>query len=233
MTNAPAVFQRTMDRIFAVLKNKYPGCVFVYMDDILIATLDDEELHAKIVNAVLDMLATEDFFLKLSKCSFHQRTVDYLGIRIEGGLIRIDPTKRNGLATWKEVLDDVHDVRSTLGLFGYNRPFIKGYAHIVQPVQQLTKKDVPFVWTPECTQAIHTLKAIVSSDPMLRRPDHDRPFELEVNALQYALGAILYQRNDGGKLQAVGYYSQTLNPAERNYDVYDRELLAVIRALAH
>ena len=135
MTNTPAVFQRTMDRIFVVLKNKYPGCIFIYMDDILIATPDDEELHAEIVNAVLDMLAAEDFFLKLSKCSFHQRIVDYLGIRIEGGIIRIDPTKRNGLATWKEVLDDVHDVRSTLGLFGYNCPFIKGYAHIVRPVQ--------------------------------------------------------------------------------------------------
>ena len=167
MTNAPAVFQRMMDRIFAVLKNKYLGCIFVYMDDILIATPDDEELHAEIVHAVLDMLAAEDFFLKLSKCSFHQRVVDYLGIRIEGGIIRIDPTKRNGLATWKEVLDDVHDVRSTLGLFGYNRPFIKGYAHIVRLVQRLTKKDVPFVWMLECTQAIRMLKKIVSSDPVL------------------------------------------------------------------
>ena len=167
MTNAPVVFQCTMDQIFAVLKNRYPGCIFVYMDDILITTPDDEELHAEIVNVVLDMLATEDFFLKLSKCSFHQRTMNYLGIRIEGGIICIDPTKRNGLATWKAVLDDVHDVRSILGLFGYNCPFIKGYAHIVQPVQHLTKKDVPFVWTPECTQAICTLKAIVSSDPVL------------------------------------------------------------------
>ena len=74
------------------------------------------------------MLATEDFFLKLSKCSFHQWTVDYLGIRIEGGIIHINLTKRNSLATWKEVLDDVHDIRSTLGLFGYNHPFIHGYA---------------------------------------------------------------------------------------------------------
>jgi hypothetical protein len=145
MTNALAIFQCTMDRIFVVLKNKYPGCIFVYMDDILIMTPDDEELHAEIVNTVLDMLAVEDFFLKLSKCSFHQQTVDYLGIRMEGGIIRIDPTKHNSLATWKEVLDDMHDVRSTLGLFGYNRPFIKGYAHIVRLVQQLTKKDVPFV----------------------------------------------------------------------------------------
>jgi RNase H-like domain found in reverse transcriptase len=74
---------------------------------------------------------------------------------------------------------------------------------------------------PECTQAIHTLKVIVSSDPVLQCPNHDQPFELEVDASQYTLGAILYQRNDRGKLQAVGYYSQTLNPAECNYDVYD------------
>ena len=79
---------------------------------------------------------------------------------------------------------------------------------------------VPFVWTLECTQAIHTLKAIVSSNPVLQRPNHNRPFELKVDASQYALGAILYQRNNGGKLQAVGYYLQTLNPAECNYDVY-------------
>ena len=67
MTNAPAVFQPTMDWIFAVLKNKYPGCIFIYMDDILITTPDDEELHAEIVNAVLDMLAMEDFFLKIKQ----------------------------------------------------------------------------------------------------------------------------------------------------------------------
>ena len=94
--------------------------------------------------------------------------MDYLGIRIEGGIICIDPTKHNGLATWKEVLDNMHDVRSTLGLFGYNRPFIHGYAQIVQPIQHLIKKDVPFVWTPECMDTIRKLKAIVTSDPMLR-----------------------------------------------------------------
>ena len=67
MTNAPAVFQPTMDWIFAVLKNKYLGCIFIYMDDILIMTPDDEKLHAEIVNAVLDMLAMEDFFLKIKQ----------------------------------------------------------------------------------------------------------------------------------------------------------------------
>ena len=114
------------------------------------------------------MLAREDFYLKLSKCLFHQHDIDYLGIRIEGGQLRIDPTKINGLADWCEELKDVHEVRSTLGAFGYNCPFVKGYAEIVRPLTKLTKKDEPFVWTNECTQAIRKLKKIVSSDPVLK-----------------------------------------------------------------
>ena len=71
MSNTPAVFQRTIDGIFAPLKKLYPGCIFTYMDDILIATGDDEQLHSEIMHAVLDMLEKEDFFLKLSKCLFY------------------------------------------------------------------------------------------------------------------------------------------------------------------
>ena len=71
--------------------------------------------------------------------------VDYLGIRIKEGIIHINLIKCNRLASWKKVLDDIYDVRSTLGLFGYNCPFIYGHAQIVHPVQHLTKKDVPFI----------------------------------------------------------------------------------------
>ena len=104
------------------LSRDYPGCIFTYMNNILIATGDDKQLHSEIVHAVLDMLEKEDFFLKLSKCLFHQTAIDYLGIRIEGGHIQIDPTKINGLANWKEVLKNLHEVWSMLGAFGYNRP---------------------------------------------------------------------------------------------------------------
>jgi RNase H-like domain found in reverse transcriptase len=85
----------------------------------------------------------------------------------------------------------------------------------------------------ECTKALDTLIHLVEEDPVLQRPDYDRPFEMEVDASQYATGAILYQRNDRQRLCPVGYHSQTLNPAERGYDVHDRELLALIRDLRH
>ena len=203
------------------------------MDDILIATGDNEQLHSEIVHAILDMLEKEDFFLKLSKCLFHQTAINYLGIRIEGGRIHIDPTKINRLANWKEVLENLHELRFTLGTFGYNRPFVKGYAGVICPLTHLLKKDVPFIWTPECTKAIQTLKELVKGDPVLMCPDHNRPFTLKVDASQYALGAVLSQQNDAGRLQPVGYFSKTLIPAERNYNVYDRELLTLVRSLEH
>jgi hypothetical protein len=199
MSNAPAVFQRTMDQIFVPLQQMYPGCIFVYMDDILIATGDNEQFHEQVVHAVLDMLEGEDFYLKLSKCLFHQTSIDYLGIRIEGGRIKINPTKINGLADWCEELKNVHEVQSTLGAFGYNRPFVPGYTAIVRPLTALTKKDVPFKWTQDCTNAIQKLKDIVKGDPVLMRPDHTKKFILEVDASQYALGAVLSQKNDKGR----------------------------------
>jgi Reverse transcriptase (RNA-dependent DNA polymerase) len=161
LTNSPPTFQKTMDRLFRPLKDKYPGMLFVYMDDILIATDDDLSLHHRIVHDVLDLLEKESFFLKPSKCKFERSLIDYLGIVVSNGTISIDPTKWDGLATWPEQLSTVKQVRSTLGVFGYQRPFIRGFADIAKPLTELTKKDTPFVWTPRCTAAIQWLKGIM------------------------------------------------------------------------
>jgi hypothetical protein len=122
-----------------------------------------------------------------------------------------------------------------LGVLGYQHPFIPNFATIARPLTALLKKDNPFTWTPECTKALNTLIKVVTSSPVLVAPDQDRQFELEVDASQYALGAILWQRDPAmpQKLCAIGYYSKTLAPAEMNYKIHDRELLAVIRTLRH
>ena len=226
MSNAPAVFQRAIDWIFAKIKNKYPGCLFVYMDD-------NEVLHKQIVHAVLDLIDQENFFLKLNKCLFHQQSIDYLGIQIEGGRICINPTKIDGLANWKEELKDVHEVCFTLDCFGYNRPFVEGYAEIAWPLTRLTKKDIPFEWTPECTEAVQRLKKAITAELVLRQPDHNKSFTMEVDMFQFALGVILSQRDEQGKLCPMGYYLKTLIPAEGNYNIYDWELLALVQALQH
>jgi RNase H-like domain found in reverse transcriptase/Integrase zinc binding domain/Reverse transcriptase (RNA-dependent DNA polymerase) len=231
LMNSPPTFQKMMDRLFRPLKDKYPGMLFVYMDDILIATNNDLSLHQRIVHDVLDLLEAESFFLKPSKCKFERSSIDYLGIVVSNGAISINPTKRNGLATWPEQLATMKQVRSTLGVYGYQQPFIQGFADIAKPLTELMKKDTPFAWTPRYTAAIQQLKEIVLSDPVLQQPHPDRPYTLEVDASQYAMGAILQQPDEAGRLRPVGYNSQTFNDAECGYDIHDHKLLTVIRGL--
>ena len=92
---------------------------------------------------------------------------------------------------------------------------------------------MPFNWMPKCTEAIRKLKCLVQGDPVLMCLDHNRPFVLEVDASQYALEAVLSQWNEANRLQLVGYFSKTLIPAEQNYDVYNCELLTLVRSLEH
>jgi Reverse transcriptase (RNA-dependent DNA polymerase) len=130
LTNSPTTFQRTIDCVFQKLCNKYPGMVFVYMDDILIVISMNHALHCKIVHQVLELLEEESFFLKPSKCKFKQMTIDYLGIVVSKGTVKIDPTKQNSIAAWPRRLTSVKQVRSTLGMLGYQRPFIPGFMHL-------------------------------------------------------------------------------------------------------
>jgi Reverse transcriptase (RNA-dependent DNA polymerase) len=113
LTNSPVMFQQTMDHVFQKLRNKYPGMVFVYMDDILIATSMDCTLHCEIVHQVLELLEEESFFLKPSKCKFEQTTIDYLGIVVSKGTVKINPTKQNGIVAWPRQLTSIKQVRST------------------------------------------------------------------------------------------------------------------------
>ena len=127
----------------------------------------------------------------------------------------------------------VKEVRSVLGVLGYQRPFIPHYADIARPLTALTKKNHPFSWTPECRKALDTLINAVTQGPTLAQLDLSSPFYLQVDASAYTTGAILTQKDTRGKHRAVGFLSKTFNEAERNYDIHDRELLAVFRALSH
>ena len=127
----------------------------------------------------------------------------------------------------------VKEVQSILGVLGYQRPFIPHYADIAHPLTALTRKNTPFTWTPECCTALDTLITAITKGPTLAQPNLSKPFFLQVDASAYATGAILSQKDDRGKHQAVGFLSKTFNEAERNYDIHNRELLAVFQGLTH
>jgi hypothetical protein len=207
LTNAPATFQKFMDRIFVELKCKYPRYLFWFMDNIIIATPDNKKLHEEIVREVLKVLRRESLHLKAKKCHFEQTEMEFLGYLITKGTIMIDPTKRHGLEEWPRVLKSIKEVRSTLGVLGYQRQFIPNFSHLAHPLNELLKKNKKFKWTEECTQSVNALIKAVTSNPVLLRPDYKKPFVLEVDASQYATGAILYQQDADEHWRPVGYYS--------------------------
>jgi Reverse transcriptase (RNA-dependent DNA polymerase)/RNase H-like domain found in reverse transcriptase/Aspartyl protease len=213
LCNFPATFQCLTNWVLALVQAKYLGVVHRYMDDYLIATHNNPTFHEEVVGAILKQMLKEDLYLKLAKCEFSKPAIEYLGIYIKDGTIHINPTKRSGLATWPRQLSSVTQVWSTLGILGYQQPFIHNFAHIAKPLTNLLKKEVPFEWTQKCTNTLDTLIFIVTSDPVLHHPDHNKQFELEVDASQYVLGVILYQWDNNGKQRPVAYHSETLNEA--------------------
>ena len=99
--------------------------------------------------------------------------------------------------------------------------FIPRYANIIRPINNLLKKDLPFEWTETHTAAMDQLAHTVATNPVLQRPNYKCPFFLEVDASQFATGAVLSQKNDQGRLRPVGSVSRSFNQAERNYDIHD------------
>jgi hypothetical protein len=145
-------------------------------------------------------------------------------------MIMMDLLKLAGIRDWP-VPETIKQTRSFLGFGNFYRRFISGFAHIARPLHDLTKKNKPWEWTAECQVAFELLKEKFSSAPILQMPDVSKPFTLETDASKWAVGACLMQKDDNGQLHPCGFLSHALTPTERNWQIYDRELYAIIYAL--
>lgn len=139
LTNAPAAFQREMNRIFNHL-----DFALAYLDNILVFSKDAEQ-HAHHLQQVLELLRAEKLYAKMSKCFFFQPSVKFLGYVVSADGIRVNPEKVDAIANWLRPKSPT-DVRSFLGLGNYFKRFVQGYAKLTAPLVQLTKKNVRFVW---------------------------------------------------------------------------------------
>ena len=150
----------------------------------------------------------------------------------------MDPAKLKGVADWPTP-QTVRDVRAFLGFTGFYRYFIQNYSSIACPLIHLTKKATPFHWEGPQTEAFETLKSLMCRKPILRQPNYTLPFFVSTDASAYGVGAILLQEGEPNPRtkkptqHPIAYYSATFTPTERNYDIYERELLAVLKALEH
>ena len=225
-SNAPSTFQALMNKLFQPLLGKGVLC---YLDDILVYAKTPEE-HEKLLQQVLHILQTNEFYCRLHKCDFERAELKYLGHLVSGDGIKVDPDKVKVIKDWPQP-NSQKDVRSFLGLANYFRKFVQGYTALVTPLLQLTRKLIrwsPDVWTPACQAAFEGIKQALINAPVLALPDFTKPFTMEVvcDASLIGIGAVLMQ--DG---RPIAFESRKLTDAEVKWTTSEQELWAVIHAL--
>ena len=196
------------------------------MDDFLIFAQTQEDLEWN-TQKVLQRLQEHDLYLKPKKCEFNKAKLEYLGMIVEEGKMAMDPVKLGRIRDWP-IPTKVKEVRSFLGFGNFYQKFISHYSDITRPLNDLTKKDKKFEWTNNCQQAFDLLKKKFTEEPVLMMPDHTKPFQIEADASKVATGAVLTQLDFNGDRHPCAFLSKTLSPTERNYEIYDRELLGII-----
>ena len=199
------------------------------MDDMLIGRNSAQDIQDKTIR-VVQRLQDHDLYLKLEKCLFDQAKLEFLGMIISHNAVSMNPVKIQGITDWP-VLTTVKQVRGFLGFGNFYRRFIDHYAKISRPLNDLTKKGALFEWSARCQDAFEELKRRFTTAPVMRMPDTTQPFVIESDALLTTIATVLHQQDINRDWHPVAHLSQSLLSTECNYEIYDRELLAIVRVL--
>lgn len=225
LTNGPASFQHYVND---ALREYLDIFCTAYLDDILIYSNSLSE-HKRHVRQILQRLKEYGLQADIAKCEFHVQEVKYLGLIVSTDGIQMDPVKVSAVKEWPTP-QNVKDIQSFLGFANFYRRFIKRFATKANPLTRLTKKDTPFTWDDKCQTAFEELKEAFTSAPILRHFDPDKPSTIECDSSDYVNAGCLSQPDPDGTLHPVAFFSRKLSPAECNYDIYDKELMAVVQS---
>jgi hypothetical protein len=188
LSNAPVVFMCLMNGVFRDYLDKF---VIVFLDDILVYSKTEEE-HEQHLRMVLQVLREHQLYAKLSKFSFYQRQIHYLGHIISKEGIVVDPEKVEAIQEWS-VPRNVVEVRYFMGLVGYYRRFIDGFSRIAHSITSLERKEKKFQWTEECERSFQQLKQLLTSAPILNIADPNKDYVVCTDACKEGLGGVLIQ----------------------------------------
>ncbi|KAL0157395.1 hypothetical protein M9458_048641 [Cirrhinus mrigala] len=188
--------------------------------------------HCQHVQQVLHKLRQHNLYLKLEKCEFHKPSVQFLGYIISAEGVQMDQGKIHAIQDWPPP-SSKKELQRFLGFSNVYCPFIKDYSTITAPLTSLLRgKPKHLSWSPAAHEAFQQLKPIFSTAPLLHHPDPELPFTVEVDASTPGVGAVLSQAvGEPPILHPCAFYSRKLSPAEQDYDVGNRELLAIKLAL--
>ena len=230
LCNAPGTFQSYINE---TLREYLDDFCSAYLDDVLIYSNNKEE-HTIHVRKVLAKLKAAGLYLDIDKCEFFVTEVKYLGLVITTEGVKMDPDKVKAVLEWKTP-KNLKDVQAFLGFANFYRKFIAGYSKLVQPLTAITRaseKNFLFPWNPDGPEekAFVQLKLAFTQAPILQHFDPDKETWIETDASDYVVAAVLSQLGADGLLHPVAFMSQKMLPAECNYEIYDKELLAIVRA---
>lgn len=228
LCNAPATFQRLMDKVMSRFIGKF---VVVYLDDLTIysKTFDD---HVKHLQTIFNILRDAKLKLNKTKCSFFLPSIKFLGHEITREGILPDEEKIIKVKNFPTP-HNLRTLRGFLGLASYYRKFIDQFSAVAKPLNKLLQKNVPYVWDKEQQQAFEQLKEYLITAPILQHPKFDQPFYLHTDASGSGLGAVLAQKDKDNREYAIAYASRSLTKAEVNYNTTELECLAIVWAVEH
>jgi len=195
--------------------------VAVFIDNVMVAT-ETEEGHDEIVEEVLKRLEENDLFVKLEKCVWKVKEVGFLGVIIGEDRVKIEKEKVQGVVEWP-VPKSVKDVQKFLELANYYRRFVKDFAKIAKLLHEMTRKETKWSWRERQQKVFEELKERFTMEPVL-----DREMRVEVDASDFATGGVLLMKCEDERWRPVAYISKSLNEAERNYEIHDKKMLAII-----
>ena len=231
LTNSPSTYQRMMEECLSDLLLKI-CCMFI--DDVTIFGQTYEE-HLDNLRLVFDRIKQYNMNLAPEKCSFFTRKVKYVGHVVSEAGVEVDPAKTEKVVNWPKPTNP-EDVRRFLGFVGYYRRFIRQFSHISKPLTDLmpnttSKKSKkhqqkPWQWGDEQDTAFETLKQQLISAPILGYANFELPFEIHTDASGTALGAVLYQKQDGFE-KVISYASRGLTKSEKHHPPHKLEFLAL------
>jgi hypothetical protein len=223
LTNTPATFQNFINDVLAPYLNWF--CT-AYLDDTLIYS-DTFQEYQEHVNWVLEAFEKAGLHLKPETCEFHHQEVKYLGLIISTEGIKMDPEKITTVQDW-EAPCNLKDVCVSLGFANFYCRFVWNYSKIIQPLTLLTWKGVAFVWKTEQQKAFEDLKNTFTSAAILARFDPNCDVIVETDTSNYVSAGVLSQYDDDGILHPVAYFPKKHSQAEYNYEIYDKEPIAIV-----
>ena len=224
LKSSPAFFAKVINEV--LYKVLGPQCL-VYLDDIILFSKTSDE-HLQTIKTVLEALEEAGLKLKIQKRNFFSKEIKFLGYKINEQGMSMNPEKVEAVKS-VAVPANKRQLQSFLGAVNYYRMLIPKFSELAEPLYQLLRKNIKFIWSTDQTKAVEDLTNKLSSAPIVKFPNYDLPFVIYTDASNVGIGAVLMQPHEDG-LHPIAYVFKAFDKAQRNYSATKKEVLTVIRS---